>query len=447
MTYFKKICALLLITYASVFFAYASNASLDREILQAASRGDVAILKDTLARGANPDARDRLGNTPLILACDAGYQEIVRLLISNNAAINSVNKYGYTPLLSAVANRHRYIASLLVKAGANPKIKNIYGTDAEDLIKTQGFFTIGEYTEGTEPAITSILDYRDQRRGELGAIHNEPWREKFNKLISENKSAEATEYLVQIALQDNYEAAFLLGALLIERNQIQKGIDWLKISLKSENADVLYNAAKILSYVDDGKEAIDANIALKKAMKKGNTLAETEYAKNLLIGNGTPIDNKEAYNLFKNSADKGVPEALYYKGYMKFSGIGTTHDETEGLEIIKQAATLGYFGAQIFIDKLEADKMIKRIADYSNDNSNELKTYLVSMNALPMENEEGCEAYNLTNTTAMVYKIEKFKICLTNGSKNVTFYLSTIINKDETEYLKNISGNANFITE
>lgn len=454
MTYFNKICVLLLLTHATVVFAYASNASLDSEILRAVSRGDTAIVKDALASGANPDARDRLGNTPLIIACDAGYQEIVRLLIGNKASINSVNKYGYTPLLSAVANRHRYIASLLVKAGANPKIKNIYGTDSEDLIKTQGFFTIGEYIEGTEPAITSILDFRSQRRGELGAIHNEIWREKFNRLISENKSTEATEYLVEIALQDNYEAAFLLGALLIERNQTQKGINWLKTALKSEDSEILYNAAKILSYAEGGKEAPAANVALKKAIGKGNPLAETEYAKNLMMGNGTPINNNDAFNLFTKAAEKGVPEALYYKGYMKFGGIGTPHDENEGLIIIKQAATLGYLGAKTFLDKLDADKMIKQIAAYSKGNLNQpntnlaaLKTYLVSLNAIPLEGDDGCETYNLTNTPVVVYKIEKCKICPTTGDSSVSFYLPTTINNDERGYLKNISSNANFITE
>lgn len=54
-------------------------------LAQAAGRGSVAEVKALLAAGADPDARDRLGRTPLDIAERAGQAEIARLLRERGA--------------------------------------------------------------------------------------------------------------------------------------------------------------------------------------------------------------------------------------------------------------------------------------------------------------------------------------------------------------------------
>ena len=99
----KKIILLftvILLSFTGI--SYAVEPYLNTRLLEAASVGDVNAVKDALYSGADVDARDRLGNTALILAADGGSQAVVRLLIAYKASVNAVNKFGYTPLMSAV---------------------------------------------------------------------------------------------------------------------------------------------------------------------------------------------------------------------------------------------------------------------------------------------------------------------------------------------------------
>lgn len=429
------------------FFAYAAWASsADEALLAASSRGDTASARAAIEQGASPDARDRLGNTPLIIASDSGYQEIVRLLIFSKASVNAVNKYGYTPLLSAVTSGHRHIATLLVKAGADTKIPNVYGSTAEDHMMARGFFTVGEYISEESPAISAVIDDRSARRGELGGLHNSPWREKFNELLSMDKNREAAEYLVKIASDGNYEASFLLGSLLIKKGDREKGGKWLMEALKSGEPNILYETGiAILKYFPEN--GAEANVALQKAGKAGFIPAETAYAKNLAEGKGTDKNYEAAYALFSQDMLKDTPEAVYYKGKMKYGGLGTEKDEEGGTKLIKQAADMGYTKAETFLEKLDADLIIKKIASYPYENRKELRAYFTSINAVPIESEPGCDAYDTSFIPLKSYGIVKYEICGKKPGKSPSYYLSAPLKKEEEDQLKEISGGASFITE
>ena len=50
----------------------------------AIKRGDVQIVRDLLGRGTDVDARDRYGQTALMLAAHAGQREVVETLIARS---------------------------------------------------------------------------------------------------------------------------------------------------------------------------------------------------------------------------------------------------------------------------------------------------------------------------------------------------------------------------
>jgi ankyrin repeat protein len=86
---------------------------------------NVGFAAKLIENGADLNAKDDYGYTPLHRAAFGGNQEIVSLLIlklGNN--LNVGDDYGSTPLLLAVFNQHENIVSLLLEAGANPNIKN-----------------------------------------------------------------------------------------------------------------------------------------------------------------------------------------------------------------------------------------------------------------------------------------------------------------------------------
>jgi uncharacterized protein len=89
----------------------------------AIKRGDVQIVFDLLGRGTDVDARDRYGQTALMLAAHAGYREVVQTLIAHRANLNLTAKFGLSALMLAIVAGHEEVALLLVNAGADLSLR------------------------------------------------------------------------------------------------------------------------------------------------------------------------------------------------------------------------------------------------------------------------------------------------------------------------------------
>lgn len=74
----------------------------DLELLDAIRSNRSEEAKLLIENGANPNAVNREGWTPLLLAVRYDQSEIARLLIGKNADINSANNNGFTALMYAV---------------------------------------------------------------------------------------------------------------------------------------------------------------------------------------------------------------------------------------------------------------------------------------------------------------------------------------------------------
>ncbi len=89
----------------------------------AIKRGDVLIVRDLLKEGSDVDARDRYGQTALMLAAHAGYRQVVEILIAHQANLNITAKFGLSALMLAIIAGHVEVASLLAKAGADLSLR------------------------------------------------------------------------------------------------------------------------------------------------------------------------------------------------------------------------------------------------------------------------------------------------------------------------------------
>jgi ankyrin repeat protein len=89
----------------------------------AIKRGDVQIVLELLGQGIDVDARDRFGQTALMLAAHAGYRKIVETLVDHCANLNITAKFGLSALMLAVVAGHAEVARLLVKAGADLSLR------------------------------------------------------------------------------------------------------------------------------------------------------------------------------------------------------------------------------------------------------------------------------------------------------------------------------------
>jgi cytohesin len=67
-------------------------------ILNAATGGDIEAVKEFLVAGADVNAKERRGQTPLHAATYRGHTALVELLIANDADVNALSVNGKTPL-------------------------------------------------------------------------------------------------------------------------------------------------------------------------------------------------------------------------------------------------------------------------------------------------------------------------------------------------------------
>ncbi|MBN2181376.1 MAG: ankyrin repeat domain-containing protein [Sedimentisphaerales bacterium] len=74
-------------------------------------------------------------DTPLHAACYWNHIDIVRLLIKNGADVNAVDAWGITPLLYAVVCRYDDIVQMLLDHGANPQVKAHNGMTAVEIAR------------------------------------------------------------------------------------------------------------------------------------------------------------------------------------------------------------------------------------------------------------------------------------------------------------------------
>jgi serine/threonine protein kinase len=121
--------------------------SKNEKLLRASIIGDVEKVKKLLKEGADVNAKDEFGWTPLHKAAILGHIEVVKLLIKEGADVNAKNEFGWTPLHGAAESGHIEVVKLLLEHGADPNIKNNGGKTAIDLALERGYSDIVKLIE------------------------------------------------------------------------------------------------------------------------------------------------------------------------------------------------------------------------------------------------------------------------------------------------------------
>jgi ankyrin repeat protein/mono/diheme cytochrome c family protein len=95
------------------------------DLATAIRNGDEQAIRKLLDNGADVNARDAEGNTPLILASFYASPQCLELLIDKGADVNATNKAGATALIRAATSYEK--TRLLVAAGANVRVRTALG--------------------------------------------------------------------------------------------------------------------------------------------------------------------------------------------------------------------------------------------------------------------------------------------------------------------------------
>jgi len=108
-------------------------------IIRASAKGDLSLVKKLLNEGTAIDSVDSSGRTALIEAAWGGFGPVLDFLLDNGASVNNADSSGFTALMRAVEEGHAAIVEKLIKKGADVNTRgNVRGSTPLMLAAEQG---------------------------------------------------------------------------------------------------------------------------------------------------------------------------------------------------------------------------------------------------------------------------------------------------------------------
>jgi len=154
---------------------------------RAASGGHKEITEILIAKGADVNAKNHRGMTPLQFAAMKGHKEIAELLIAKGADVNAKENHGRTPLHGAAFHGHKEVVELLITQGADVNAKNEdvetpldrairnnlnISTEIANLLRKHGGKTGEEpQADTTSTTPTSLFEPEQLQENLLGYMH------------------------------------------------------------------------------------------------------------------------------------------------------------------------------------------------------------------------------------------------------------------------------------
>ena len=183
-----------------------SKAATEGDIVEAAARGDLDMLRKLVEAGAKPDAGDYDKRTAMHLAASEGKLDVVRCLVEELGASHSpVDRWGGTPLDDATRSGHDAVTKWLRQAGAASGA-TAKGTDEADfcsaaaagnveilraLVAVGGKPEMGDYDKRTPLHLAASEGHLEAVRclvDELGVHHSPCDRWGFTPLDNATRS-------------------------------------------------------------------------------------------------------------------------------------------------------------------------------------------------------------------------------------------------------------------
>ncbi|WP_353285220.1 ankyrin repeat domain-containing protein [Wolbachia endosymbiont (group A) of Beris morrisii] len=104
---------------------------LDKKLLTAIESGDLSEVRKFVSQGANVNAIEVgiFGRKPIHIAAEKNYKDIIEFLLGKGVSVDDISNYGWTPLHYTASKDCLGVAKFLVDKGANINAQNVYGRE------------------------------------------------------------------------------------------------------------------------------------------------------------------------------------------------------------------------------------------------------------------------------------------------------------------------------
>jgi len=123
----------------------------DSLLLTGARSQQLSIVRASLKQGADVNARDELGRTPLMWSAFHGSVTILEILIARGADVNAQDKMGRTALVWAAITGRENTVVVLVGAGADMSTRDSSGLNAAERASEEGHFSLSDRLKNMVP--------------------------------------------------------------------------------------------------------------------------------------------------------------------------------------------------------------------------------------------------------------------------------------------------------
>lgn len=106
-------------------------------LIQAAEKGYEKKVKSLIDSGADVNAANQFGVTPLMFAAAKGHQKVVEYLVEQGADVHAADEHGMTALMLAAEKGRQGVVKTLIDHGAQVNATNDRGWTAIELAKAR----------------------------------------------------------------------------------------------------------------------------------------------------------------------------------------------------------------------------------------------------------------------------------------------------------------------
>jgi ankyrin repeat protein len=211
LNHFTKFTSLVLILVL-ISTERVNAATSQPSLHKAAEQNDIALVKSLLEKGANVNAPDQLGWSPLHYAAYRGHKQAAELLLNNGALVNAKASNDVRPLHLAAEQGQTALAELLLGKGADVNARQVQGWTPLGLAAQNG------HLETVKLLLDKGADVNSKSKSGLTPLHtavSKGCREVVELLLSKgaevnSKSNNGRTPLHTAAYQNQQEAAKLL---------------------------------------------------------------------------------------------------------------------------------------------------------------------------------------------------------------------------------------------